>query len=249
MISIDLTGKYALVTGASRGIGAAVALLFARAGAHVYLNSLSQEALQPIADQIEQEQGNCTILPFDVGQADQVKAAFQTIFKQSKKLDILVNNAGVMDDALLPMVSQQQIEQAFQVNTFGTLYCAQYASRLMQRSGGGSIINLSSIIGKEGNVGQAVYSGSKAAVIGITQSLAKELAPHHIRVNAIAPGLIATDMAARIPDEYHEKMMSSIAMGRIGEPDDIAKSALFLASDLSTYVTGQVLGVDGGMVI
>ncbi len=167
------------------------------------------------------------------------------MFKLTKKLDILVANAGVLDDALIGMVTQSQIENTFNTNTFGVLYCAQYASRLMGRNKCGSIINMTSIMGTHGNIGQAVYAGSKAAVIGITKSLSKELAPLNIRVNAIAPGVIDTDMVATLAAER----IASIKMGRIGRPEEVANVALFLASDLSTYVTGQVIGVDGGMII
>ncbi|MNV57065.1 3-oxoacyl-[acyl-carrier-protein] reductase FabG [compost metagenome] len=162
---------------------------------------------------------------------------------------MLINNAGVLDDALIGMVQQQQIERTFSTNSYSALYCSQYAARLISRSGGGSIINMASIIGKVGNAGQAVYAGSKAAVIGITQSLAKELAVSQIRVNAIAPGFIDTDMARSLPQAKFDERVASIAMGRIGTPDEVASVALFLASDLSRYVTGQVIGVDGGMLI
>jgi 3-oxoacyl-[acyl-carrier protein] reductase len=147
------------------------------------------------------------------------------------------------------MVTHEQIEKTFSINTFGVLYVAQYAARLMSRNKSGSIINISSIIGTNGNEGQTVYGGSKAAVIGITQSLAKELAPNNIRVNAIAPGFIDTDMTRQLPKDKYQERMESIKMGRIGKPEDIANTALFLASDLSAYVTGQVIGVDGGMLI
>lgn len=171
------------------------------------------------------------------------------LYKRIKRLDILVNNAGVLDDALIGMVTRDQIQQVFDVNTFGLLYCSQYAARLMARNQCGSIVNLSSIIATHGNEGQAVYGGSKAAVIGITKSLAKELAQNNIRVNAIAPGFIDTDMTRALPAEVFQARVDSIKMGRIGHPDEVANVALFLASNLSTYVTGQTIGVDGGMLI
>jgi 3-oxoacyl-[acyl-carrier protein] reductase len=185
----------------------------------------------------------------DVSDAHSVRDAFQIMFRLHKRLDILVSNAGVLDDALIGMVTPEQIERTFGVNTYGVLYCAQYASRLIARSGGGAIINISSIIGASGNIGQAVYGGSKAAVIGITKSLAKELAAQNIRVNAIAPGFIETDMAKSIGAEKYRERLDSIKMKRIGLPSEVAKVVLFLASDLSSYVTGQVIGVDGGMLI
>jgi 3-oxoacyl-[acyl-carrier protein] reductase len=245
-----LEGKHILITGASRGIGAAMARLFAAQGAVLYLNSSKQEAVEVLAQSLIEEFGiECHALAFDVGSSDAVKAGFQALFKLTKKLDVLVNNAGILDDALLGMVTTAQIQQTFATNAFSVIFCSQYASRLMQRSGGGSIINVASIIGRVGNQGQAVYGGSKAAVIGITQSLAKELATQQIRVNAIAPGFIDTPMTQKLPQDKYQERIASIAMGHIGQPEDVANSALFLASDMAKYITGQVIGVDGGMLI
>ncbi|MBL0519929.1 SDR family oxidoreductase [Aeromonas enteropelogenes] len=245
-----LQGKRVLITGAGRGIGLAIARQFAAQGAELWLNGRDEEAITRMAEALGAEFGvPCRSLCFDVADPQAVKQAFQQLFGQTRQLDVLVNNAGVLDDALLGMVQQQQIERTFATNSYSTLYCSQYAARLMQRSGGGSIINMASIIGRVGNAGQAVYAGSKAAVIGITQSLAKELAASQIRVNAIAPGFIDTDMARSLPPAKFDERVASIAMGRIGTPDEVASVALFLASDLSRYVTGQVIGVDGGMLI
>ncbi|GAB5991741.1 SDR family oxidoreductase [Aeromonas enteropelogenes] len=245
-----LQGKRVLITGAGRGIGLAIARQFAAQGAELWLNGRDEEAITRMAQVLGAEFGvPCRPLCFDVADPQAVKQAFQQLFGQTRQLDVLVNNAGVLDDALLGMVQQQQIERTFATNSYSTLYCSQYAARLMQRSGGGSIINMASIIGRVGNAGQAVYAGSKAAVIGITQSLAKELAASQIRVNAIAPGFIDTDMARSLPPAKFDERVASIAMGRIGTPDEVASVALFLASDLSRYVTGQVIGVDGGMLI
>ena len=245
-----LEGKIALITGATRGIGRAVAELYAQYGAAIILNARNKEKAEQVAREIRIKYNvQVDIVLFDVSIYDEVKNGFKQIFSTVKKLDIVVNNAGILDDALIGMISQTQIEKTFAVNTYGILYVSQYASRLMQRNKTGSIINISSIIGTNGNVGQAVYGGSKAAVIGITKSLAKELAPNEIRVNAIAPGFIDTDMTRSLPAEKYKERVASIKMGRIGTPKDIANTALYLASDLSSYVTGQVIGVDGGMLI
>jgi 3-oxoacyl-[acyl-carrier protein] reductase len=225
--------------------------VFAEAGATVILLGRHADALDAACQGIRdahpaaQVQGKVC----DVTDSGQVREAFQAIQREHKRLHALVANAGVLDDALIGMVSRDQIDRTFATNTYGTIFCAQYASRLIARAGGGAIINVSSIIGRTGNVGQTVYAGSKAAVIGITQSLAKELAPQNIRVNAIAPGFIDTDMARSIPADKFAERLASIKMNRIGSPDEVARVALFLASDLSTYVTGQVIGVDGGMLI
>lgn len=244
-----LKDKICVITGANRGIGAATARVFAQAGAELWLCARTHGALDKIV-QVCQEAG-ATVHPlyFDIQQPDAVKQAFSTIHKISRGIDVLVNNAGVLQDALLGMVTEAQIQAVYGANIFGALYTSQYGARLMARRGGGSIINISSIIGTNGNAGQAVYGGSKAAVIGTTKSLAKELAAQKIRVNAIAPGFIDTDMARQLNKATFQERLDSIAMGEIGKPEDIAHCALYLASPLASYVTGQVIGVDGGMLI
>lgn len=246
-----LQGKIAVVTGAARGIGFSTAQAFAQAGAKVVLMGRTLATLEIACTQIRNTLSQAQVQPIACNVADphSVRDAFQSVFRIHKRLHILAANAGVLDSALIGMVTPQQIESNFGINTFGALYCAQYASRLMARSGGGAIINFSSIMGRYGEVGQTVYSGSKAAIIGITQSLAKELAPQAIRVNAIAPGFIDTDMARSIGPEKFAERVASVKMGRIGTPAEVANVALFLASDMASYVTGQVIGVDGGMLI
>ena len=246
-----LNNKVTLITGSSKGIGLATAKIFAKEGAEVITSGRSIKSIEQANTEIINlyPYAKITNLELDVTDPNSVKNAFQYIFKKFKRLDVLIANAGVLDDALIGMVTEEQISTVFSTNTFGIIYCSQYASRLMSRNKSGSIINLSSIIGTEGNIGQTVYAGSKSAVIGITKSLAKELAPQNIRVNAIAPGFIDTDMARSIGKEKYAERVASVKMGRVGTAEEVANVALFLASDLSSYVTGQVIGVDGGMLI
>ena len=185
----------------------------------------------------------------DVTDADAVKNAYGEIFRRFRKLDVLVNNAGVLQDALLGMIPTQTIRTVLDVNIVGSLLHLQEASRLMARNRHGSIINLSSIIARFGNEGQTVYAASKAAVIGMTLAAAKELAPRNIRVNAVAPGFIDTTMTRQLPPEKYQQRVAGILMGRVGSPEEVARAIVFLASDMSSYITGQVLGVDGGMIV
>lgn len=246
---LSLHDKVAIVTGASKGIGFEIAKKFAVHGAQVIITGRNIETIKPAAQEIEKTGNKCIPLVCDVKDLESIKSTFQSVFKQFKRLDILVNNAGILDDALIGMVTIDQVENTYQTNVFGPLFFAQYASRLMARKKSGSIINIASIIGSNGNAGQAVYGGSKAAIIGMTKSLAKELAPNNIRVNSISPGFIDTSMSRSISEDIFAERIESVKMKRIGTGDDIANTALYLASDLSTYVTGQNIGVDGGMLI
>jgi 3-oxoacyl-[acyl-carrier protein] reductase len=245
-----LSGKYALITGANRGIGKAIVETFAQNGCNIIANSRTEGSLDDLGEHLKDNHGiQFAPLYFDVSDPDEVKDVFKRLIKITRKLDIVVNNAGVLDNNLIGMVNSKIIDEVFAVNTFGIIYVIQYASRLMMKNQEGSIVNISSIVGVSGNAGQVVYSGSKSALIGITKSAAKELAPYNIRVNSVAPGFIDTDMIKSLsPDKYKERM-DSIKMKRVGTPEDVANCALFLASDLSSYVTGQVIGVDGGMLI
>ena len=245
-----LEGKVAFVTGSTRGMGWATARLFARHGATVVLNghrdrALLDERVETLAAEGHEASGQFC----DVADPAAVSAAYQAIFKRHGRLDVLVNNAGMLDDALIGMIRQPSIERTFAVNTWGALHNMQAAARLMGRHGGGSIVNVASIMGTRGCEGQAVYAASKAALVGMTLSAAKELAARQVRVNVVAPGYIATDFIKGVPPAIHQERVASLKMGRVGEPEDVAKVHLFLASDLAAYVTGQVIGVDGGMVI
>jgi len=246
-----LKDKVALITGSSRGIGLATAKVFAQNGCHVILNGHSNpENIEEQAAKLCQEFGtDCMGICADFGDPKQIVSTYQQIFKKYKKLDVVVNNAGILADALLGMIPEALVKKAFGINAEGVIYSTQQASRIMGRQGSGSIVNISSIIGTQGNEGQVVYSGTKAAVIGITKASAKELAPKNIRVNCVAPGYIDTDMIKGLAPEKHEERIKSIKMGRVGTGEDVANVILFLASPLSSYVTGQVIGVDGGMLI
>jgi 3-oxoacyl-[acyl-carrier protein] reductase len=231
----------ALVTGSTRGIGLAAARRLAEDGFTVVVNGTDEAAARERAQELGGE-----ALAFDVSDAAAVQGAVRELFKRHKRLDVLVNNAGILEDALLGMIKP---DRTFAVNAMGVLNTMQASARLMARGGGGSIVNVSSIIGVTGNKGQVAYAGSKAAVIGMTRSAAKELAPQNIRVNAVAPGFIDTDMTRAMPEEIYAERVASVGLARAGTPEEVADAIAWLASDRSRYVTGQVLGVDGGMVI
>jgi 3-oxoacyl-[acyl-carrier protein] reductase len=249
-MSLLLEGKSMLITGASKGIGKAIALIAAQNGADLVLLARNKILL----DELEKEiKGKYPVQVYsyccDVTREEDIKHVFQQLNTLNIQIDCVVNNAGVMKDAMLQVVKPELMREIYDTNVFAVMQISQLAMKSMLRKRKGSIINLTSIIGTNGNSGQVVYGSSKSAVIGITKSLAKELAPFNIRVNAVAPGFIDTDMTRNMDARFREKNMNSIGMKRIGQPDDVAKVILFLASDLSDYVTGQVIGVDGGMII
>lgn len=240
-----LKGKTAIVTGATKGIGKAIAQLFADQGAVVYGLGRNQEDLNKLNEYAD----NMHAVLADVCNGNQCKEIFSTIYKEEGRIDILVNNAGIMQDALIGMITDSQIQMLFQTNVYAVIQLTQLAARFMKRRKEGIILNLSSIIGTNGNPGQSVYSATKGAVISFTKSAAKELAPQGIRVNAIAPGIIQTDLLASVPEEKLQERISKIQLGRMGTPQEVAEAALFLASDRSRYISGQILGVDGVTIL
>lgn len=247
MTPADLTGRVALITGASRGIGLAAARRLADQGASVVL--VARQIGEPVLDMFAGvDPERLLLIEGDVGVADFSQAAVKQVFSRYRRLDILVNNAGIMRPAVTGMISDTDIHESLQTNVAGVVHFTQAAARLMARTGG-SIVNLSSIVGVRGVAGQLVYAASKAGVIGATLAAAKELARHNIRVNAVAPGFIETALTEGLSLEIKAETLRSIGLARPGTAEEVADVILFLASDLSRYVTGQVIGVDGGMVI
>ncbi|NOG29149.1 SDR family NAD(P)-dependent oxidoreductase [Lysinibacillus fusiformis] len=245
-----MINKTIFISGATRGIGYATAMQAAKQGWSLILNGRDEKRLSEIKEELKSFFGATVYtLSYDVCDINEIKKTFMWIKKNVGRLDAVVNNAGILDDALLGMINDKQVSHTLAVNTEAVIFHMQYASRLMMKQKSGSIVNVSSIIGRVGNAGQTVYGASKAAVIGATYSAAKELAPYNIRVNAVAPGFIETDMSKQLSQEKYEQRLSEIKMGRIGTAEEVANVIIFLASDYSSYVTGQVIGVDGGMVI
>ena len=244
-----LQDKVAVITGAGAGIGKAIALAFAREGCDIAVCDVMEETALETVSEIEALGRKSAAYIVDVTDSEAVKETMDKIIDNFHQINILVNNAGITRDGLLVRMSDADWQAVLNVNLNGTFIFSRAASRYMMKQRSGSIVSIASIIGLIGNAGQANYSASKAGVIGLTKSLAKELASRGVRANAIAPGFIKTAMTDKLNESQVEAMLSNIPMKSLGEPEDVAKAALFLASDLSAYITGQVLTVDGGMVM
>ena len=244
-----LRDKIAMITGASRGIGKSIALEFARNGAKVTLCATSLEALQQVHSEIEAIFPNSSILmQTNVTNGDEVNAAVKKTLDSHGRVDILVNNAGTTRDNLLALMTEKEWDEVLSTNLKSVFLTTKAVARPMVKQRSGVIINITSIIGMTGNAGQANYAASKAGIVALTKSVSKELAKRNIRVNAIAPGFIRTRMTDQLTPEIQQQILERIPLGRFGEPEEIAQVALFLASEGSRYITGQVIVVDGGLV-
>jgi len=247
---IDLSSKAALITGSGRGIGKEIARKLAKAGADVAISDIDLETAKATAAEIASEFGRKTIaVAADVSKGDDVKKMFKEVLDAFGKVDILVNNAGITRDGLLMRMKEEDWDLVLNINLKSAFLCCKEASRPMMSARSGKIINIASVVGLMGNAGQANYSASKAGMIGLTKTLAREFASRSINVNAIAPGFIRTAMTDKLTDAEKEKLAGGIPMAKLGTPEDVANAALFLASSLSDYITGQVVTVDGGLVM
>ena len=245
---MTFTGKTAVVTGGSRGIGRAVCLELAAGGANIVFSYASNtDAAQETATAVGALGGKAIAVRGSAADDDAVKALMDIAVREFGRIDILVNNAGITRDSLLMTMRESDFDAVIDTNLKGAFLCMKAASRIMMRQRYGRIVNLSSVVGLHGNAGQVNYAASKAGLIGMTKSLAKELATRGVTVNAVAPGFIETDMTAALPETARDALLPTIPMGRLGQAEDVARAVVFLASEEAGYITGQVLAVDGGM--
>ncbi len=245
-----LKGKVAVITGAGKGIGKAIALHFAENGSRVVVNYRSSATqVEEVIDTIRSTGGEAIAVQADVSQEEDAKRLIEAAVKQFGRLDVLVNNAGITKDNLLMRMTEQDFDSVIDTNLKGTFFCTKYAATIMLKQRSGKIINISSVVGITGNMGQVNYAASKAGVIGMTKAVARELSSRGITVNAVAPGFIETDMTDQLPDKVKEAMIASIPLKRYGIASEVAGAVSFLASEAANYITGQVLLVDGGLAM
>ena len=246
---MELKDKVALVTGGGQGIGRVIGDNLAKSGAHVIFGDINLENAEKSAKAILANGGRASATLLNVADPENVKEVFDSIVKEFKPLDILVNNAGITKDGLFVRMKEDDWDQVLAVNLKGSFLCGQQAAKQMMKQRQGAIVNIASIVGVMGNAGQANYSASKAGLIGLTKTMARELAPRNITVNAVAPGFIDTEMTRVLDEKIKDKLIEQIPLSRLGLPEDIANSVAFLVSSRSSYITGQVLNVNGGMLM
>ena len=246
---MELQNKVALVTGGAQGIGKTIGEELTRAGAHVVLGDVNLEGAQVTAEAINNNGGSASAIKIDVSNATEVQQVFDFIMKDKKPVDIVVNNAGITRDGLMLRMKEIDWDLVLDINLKGSFLCSQQAAKQMMKQKSGVIVNISSIVGVMGNFGQANYSASKAGVIGLTKTLAREVASRGIRVNAVAPGFIDTEMTRTLDETIRQKLIEQIPLSRLGLPEDVARCVSFLVSDKSSYITGQVINLNGGMLM
>ena len=246
---MELKDKVALVTGGGQGIGRVIGGNLAKSGAHVIFGDINLENAEKSAKAILANGGSASAILLNVADPENVKEVFDLIAKEFKPLDILVNNAGITKDGLFVRMKEDDWDRVLAVNLKGSFLCGQQAAKQMMKQRQGAIVNIASIVGVMGNAGQANYSASKAGLIGLTKTMARELAPRNITVNAVAPGFIDTEMTRVLDEKIKDKLIEQIPLSRLGLPEDIANSVAFLVSSRSSYITGQVLNINGGMLM
>lgn len=246
---MELDGKVALITGGAQGIGRVISEELAGQGAHVVLGDVNLEGAEKTAAEIKQSGAKASAVRIDVSSAADVQSVFDSIIKEYKPVDIVVNNAGITRDGLLVRMKEADWDLVMDINLKGSFLCSQQAAKQMMKQKSGAIVNIASIVGIMGNFGQANYSASKAGLIGFTKTLAREVAPRGIRANAIAPGFIDTEMTRVLEESVRTKLVEQIPLARLGQPEDVARCVSFLVSEKASYITGQVINVNGGMLM
>ena len=246
---MELQNKVALITGGAQGIGKTISEELVQNGAHVVLGDVNLEGAQATAEAINNNGGSASAVKVDVSNPAEVKQVFDSILKDKKPIDIMINNAGITRDGLMIRMKEADWDRVLNINLKGTFLCSQQAAKQMMKQKSGAIVNIASIVGVMGNFGQANYSASKAGVIGLTKTLAREVASRGIRVNAVAPGFIDTEMTQVLDESVRQKLIEQIPLAKLGLPEDVARCVAFLVSDRSSYITGQVINVNGGMLM